>query len=490
MNIGDPMENFQFAAPVTHEFGAFVLVPDLDLYKATVSYFLNSVTDRYNHGITLGKRRFRFWSKPGGLINPETNQVAFEYMLQWKDDIGASKCTYTIKPLFGKGTKTKTGKVLNLPTIGTQIHIQSSYIELEEHINTIWEFRDHIDASRFQHSIDRSKSTIYQMARHIRYHETQEFAMVQMLQKIESESSMMGDSKLVKNMVSGKYDMYKLDHPDLTICGINPKWQHSVKTYRIKNFMKRDPSDPLRHPKLEVFLNSELSDSISLNEFPDLKKDLDDVLIKLLSFIGPIDFVSDTYFDGGKLYKYRYDLPKWDCKKPVEHNTNIDYGNPLGALKVLTFIGLQSEGCTEFSTIHKALGIPLSTLWRHINIWKCEGIIETKRKGVTYVFFKSRSVWSQSKKTLEDMCVRFNIGFKRHWGQLLIDSGVIRNFRDRKKNLKPIKVSSKQKELIIVDDQREASRIIKELRADGLYDSVRLAVRSTKSNLRHSRVIG
>lgn len=484
------MENFQFAAPVTHEFGAFALYPDLDLYNATVSYFINNVTDRYNHGITLGNRRFSFWSKPGGLINPQTNKIAFEYILQWKDTVGASKCTYTIKPLFGAGTKTKKGKVLNLPTIGAQIQIQSSYIELDEHISIIGEFMDHIDASRFKDALDRSRSTIYQMARHVRYHETQEFAMVQMLKRIESESSMMGDSKLVKNMVSGKYDMYILDSPDFNICGIPTKWQHSVKSYRIKNFLKRDISDPLRHPKLEVYLHTDPKEHPTFNEYLDLKKDLDDLIIKLLSFVGPIDFVSDSYFDGGKLYKYRHDLPKWDYNKPVEHDTNVDFGNPLGALKVLAYIGLQSEGCTEFRTIQQSLNIPDSTLWRHINIWKQEGIIETKRKAITYVFFKSKGLWKQSKKTLEDMCVHFNIGFKRHWGQLLIDSGVIRNFRDRKKNLKPANVSTKQKELVIVDDQREAKRLIKELRADGLYDSVRIAVRSTKSNLRHSRVIG
>ncbi|WP_406661562.1 hypothetical protein V7O66_03335 [Methanolobus sp. ZRKC3] len=482
-------KSFNFAAPVTHEFGAFALVPDLDLYNATVSYFVNKVTDRYNHGITLGNRRFRFWSKPGGLINPKTGKQSFEYILQWKDSVGASKCNYTIKPLFGAGTKTKTGKVLNLPTIGAQIHIQSSYIELDEHINIIGEFMDHIDASRFKDAIDRSKSTIYQMARHVRYHETQEFAMVQMLQKIESESSMMGDSKLIKNMVSGKYDMYKLDSPDFSICGIQTKYQHSVKSYRIKNFMKRDPSDPLRHPKLEVFLHSDSKENPSFKEYLDLKKDLDNLLIKLLSFVDPIDFVSDSYFDGGKLYKYRYDLPKWDYNKPVEHDTNIDFSSPRNALKVLAYIGLQSEGCTEFKTIQEATGIPKSSLWRYINIWKCEGIIETKRKAVTHVFFKSKSLWKQSKKTLEDMCVYFKIGFKRHWGQLLIDSGVIRNYRERKKNLKPVKTSTKEKQSIIVDDFRKARSLRKQIKEEGLSDSVRVLIMSNKSNMRHSRVI-
>jgi urate oxidase len=138
-------------------------------------------------------------------------------MLQWTDREGASKCTYTIKPLFGKGMKTKTGKLLNLPSVGVNIHIQSSYIDLDEHFQIIWEFMRYIDADRFQHSIDRSRSIIYQMARHIRYHEKHEHDMVTMLQAIEKESSMLGDSKLVKTLRSGKYDMYKLDNPNFLL---------------------------------------------------------------------------------------------------------------------------------------------------------------------------------------------------------------------------------------------------------------------------------
>ncbi|WP_406659790.1 hypothetical protein V7O66_08025 [Methanolobus sp. ZRKC3] len=481
---------FNFAEPVTHEYGCFLLVPDIDLYNATVSYFVNSVSDPYNHGITLGNRRFKFWSKPGGLINPKTNKPAFEYILQWKDSTGASKCNYTIKPLFGKGTKTKTGKVLNLPTVGTQIHIQSSYIEMNDHFSIVEQFMDHIDASRFKDNIDNSKSTIYQMARHVRYHESQEFAMVQMLQKIESESSMMGDSKLIKNMVSGKYDMYKMDSPDFSICGIPTKWNHSVKSYRIKNFMERDPSDPLRHPKLEVFLHSDGKQNPSINEYLDLKKDLDNLIIKLLSFVDPIDYVSDSYFNGEKLYPYRHELPKWDYKAPVEYDLSFNPGSSINkSLQVLAYVATQSEGCTEFRTIQEATEIPNSTLWRCINHWKCEGILETVRKKVTYVFFKSKGFWKQAREPLENICVALKIGLKRTFGQLLIDTGVIRNYRERKKNIKPVKVSTKQKELIIVDDQREAKKLQRELREMGLLDSVRVALRSNKSNMRYSRVI-
>lgn len=59
----------KFALPVTHEFGCYFHVTDLDFYYAVVSYYSDHVTDRYNHHIRLGDRVFKFWSKQGGLYN-------------------------------------------------------------------------------------------------------------------------------------------------------------------------------------------------------------------------------------------------------------------------------------------------------------------------------------------------------------------------------------------------------------------------------------
>lgn len=281
--------------PVIHEFGAYLLVPYLDLYYSVVNYYLNNVEDRYNHYITdRHGRKFKFWSKPGGLRNPKTNEIAFEYILSWKDDIGASKCHIVVKPLFGPGTKTKTGKILNLPEIGTNVEIQCSYLELHDILDIYEDILKAIGATRFEHSIDYKRSRIFHMARHVRYHERHEPEVVYMLKAIKNNSSMRGDVDLVEKVRSGKYDMYKIDLPSFDVCNIETDFVHSVKSYRIKNFLERTASDPLRHPKLEVFLNSKEHKRIhrkypTLDEFLQIEKDLDRLLASLLNFVGPIE---------------------------------------------------------------------------------------------------------------------------------------------------------------------------------------------------------
>ncbi|SDF85352.1 hypothetical protein SAMN04488589_1531 [Methanolobus vulcani] len=479
----------KFPEPVTHEFGCYFHITDLDFYYAVVSYYSNNVTDGYNHHINIGDRSFKFWSKQGGLYNPKTKKLAFEYMLQWTDKEGASKCTYTIKPLFGAGTKTKTGKILNLPSVGTQIHIQSSYIDLDEHFDIIFELMDFLGAHRFQQKIDRSRSTIYQMARHIRYNEHFEHDIVTMLQAIEHESSMRGDSKLVKTLKSGKYDMYKLDNPDFSTCKIRTLYQHSVKSYRITNFLDRVPEDPLRHPKLEVFLKSDSKQNPSINEFLSLKGDLDKLLFSLLNFVAPLEYVSDNYFDSEKIFDYRYELPEWNYKQDKDKTENIDLGENIKAIKALAFIALQSEGCADFRDIQEQTEIPERSLWRYINHWKSEGILDTARESCTKVFFKTKRLWEKAKDPLINFCTTFNIGFKKIFGHVFVDSGVIRPYKERKKNLKPVKPRHKSTlEPVVVDTYRQAKQLSKEFKELGISRGI--AVRSNHNTMRYSRVFG
>ncbi|NPE31094.1 hypothetical protein HNV12_24690 [Methanococcoides sp. SA1] len=287
--------NQKTVVPVIHEFGAYLLVPDLDLYHSVINYYENKVEDSYNHYITdRHGRKFKFWSKQGGLRNPKTNELAFEYIFSWKDAIGASKCHIVIKPLFGPGTKTKNGNTFNLPEIATNIDVQCSYFEFHEIIDIYEDILKAIDATRFEHSIARDRSRIFRMARHIRYHERHEADVVNMLKAIKNESSMRGDVDLVEKVRSGKYDMYKIDLPSFDVCNIETEFVHSVKSYRIKNFLERTVSDPLKHPKLEVFFNSKEHNRIygkypTIDEFLQIEKDLDRLLASLLNFVGPIE---------------------------------------------------------------------------------------------------------------------------------------------------------------------------------------------------------
>lgn len=486
--------NLEFAEPVLHEFGGFFHYTDLNLYLATVNFRIESPEDPYKHYIELGHRKFKFFSKPGGLINPKTGQVSFEYVLSWKDDIKASKCTFTIKPLFGPGTKTKTGKIFNVPLIGTQVQVQSSFIELHELRDLFELFMLHIDAGRFLPNLDIHLSKVYDGAVHVRYHERHEPAVIKLLQSIEDENNTMGDVKVNKNKEAGKWDMFYLHEPDLSVCGITSKWIHGVKSYRIDNVKKRKSDDPLRHPKFEVFLHKDPDDVPSLAQYLDLKRDMHDVLIKLISLVGPIEYVSDRYFNAEKTFKYRYPLPEWDYERIPQPNAD-DYAlwtHPDKSLSVLAYVANEPQGCTQFKSIHESLGIPKSTLWRHVNHWINEGILERKRKDCSYIFFSSVSLWRAIKEPVMQVCSFLGIGFKRLWGQAILNSGIIKTLRKPKQDKvqKPVKVSSEQKQFIAVDDYRKASELRNELDSDGVGHLFKIGIVSNKSNMRYRRVIG
>ena len=311
--------------PVTHEFEAYLHVPNLNLYHAFVNYYSENVTSRNKYRYSIKDRhgrKFKFWSKQGGLINPKTDKLAFEYAFHWESKDKASKCHITVKPLFGKGTRTKTGKILNLPDVGTNITVQSSYFSLEDILDLYEDILAEIDASRFVDKIDYSRSRIKNLARHVRYHEKHEADVVGLLKAIKSESVMRGDVKIIEDVASGMYKMYKLDIPNFEPCGIKPEFVHNIKSYRIENFLDRDPTDPLRHPKLEVFLNSREHER-NFGKYPTLKdyhaiiRDQDKHIASLMHIVSPkysIEYVPDSYFDPLKQYTIRHELTEWDYK--------------------------------------------------------------------------------------------------------------------------------------------------------------------------------
>jgi len=478
----------KFPEPVTHEFGCHFHVSDLELYNVTDRYYSRNVRNSNDHYVQLGNREFKFWRKRSGLVDPKTKKLAFEHVLHWKDKRNAGKCSYTIKPLFGAGTKTKNGKILNLPSVGTQIHIQSSYIDLDEHYDIIFDFMDFLGVPYLKNKIDRKKSFIYQMARYIRYHERCEHVLVTVLQAIEQGSSMLGDTKLVKIIQSGNYNMYKLDNPNYSVCGLHPQWEQGVKSYRINNFLQRVPEDPLRHPKLEVFLKPKSHKNPSISEYLDLKKDLDRVLYSLLSFLNePIEYVNDSYFNNEKIYEYRYNLPKWNSRNQALAVFHLSPDTNIKAVKVLAYIALESEGCADFRDILESTEIPERTLWRYINHWKMKGLLDTVKEKRTKVFFLSKSLFEQAKQSLITFCSTFSISFKKLPSDVFIDSGVIRPRTSSNKNREPtLPNNSNEKNLIVVDNYRQGRSLLREFKEEGI--NCRVAVLSSHTTKRNSRV--
>jgi hypothetical protein len=87
-----------------------------------------------------------------------------------------------------------------------------------------------------------------------------------------------------------------------------------------------------------------------------------------------------------------------------------------------------------------------------------------------------------------NFCTTFNIGFKKIFGHVFVDSGVIRPYKERKKNLKPSKPRHKSTlEPVVVDTYRQAKQLSKEFKELGISSGI--AVRSNHNTMRYSGVV-
>lgn len=466
----------QTAIPVIHEFGAYIKVDDLNLYKSVVSYFSNlSRHEQREHRITLGNKRFKFWSKQGGLINPETEQRAFEYALHWQSaegtKEGASKCYMLIKPMFGKGTKTINGKTINYPDIGTQIEVETSYYTIEEIQDLVEELLTKLDCERFIDSINMQKSTIKEIAYHVRYHEQHEPDVINVLKALKEQSSTVGDYNSTEKKKRGLFDMYMVSNPALNEFGIHNDFNANVKSYRITDFLDRDLSDPLRHPKLEVFLNPKEyrranEELPKLTDYHKIKKDYYYILASLLNCVDDsIKYVPDSYFSGKK-YNIRYELPEIDIKQMLNENPELELPDNNQALRLLSYVTFSRSGFCAISDMIEHTGIPERTAYRYLNQYIQAGILDKIRADKSYIFFKKKSHMDSIKDGLSKLSRYLNFGYKTLWGYIFKKSDEIKPYHQRHTNYKPLE--DKSNKLIPVATDKDKKRIQDELERLGI----------------------
>jgi hypothetical protein len=104
-----------------------------------------------------------------------------------------------------------------------------------------------------------------------------------------------------------------------------------------------------------------------------------------------------------------------------------------------------NNGSVMYVTLPSELACSLGIKALAFIALQSEGILDSVRHQCTQVFFKTRSLWEAARKPLADLCSVLKIGFKKIFGQYFVDSGVIRPFRERKKNLKQIKSTTSTK---------------------------------------------
>ena len=460
--------------PVTHKVRITLFIPSLMLY-----YLLISVYKAGKPNFKIRDIDFNLWSKKGGFINPKTGETAFEYGLTAVNKNSPSKITIFFKPLFGTGTKTKTGKVNNIAKVGTDIEVNSSYYELEDILEIIDEFLKQIKGERFCSMIDLKEGKILNLERHIRYHEDKEKNVRDVLKIIQELSATIGDYDVRDTVKSGSTLFYKISAPSFESVGFNFSYPFVVKTYRFDAFEKRNKNDALRHPKLEVYLGK-CKKYPSVTEYEIIKNQLDEFLLNLCHFAGleNNDYVEDLYFK--KIFR---DFPvKYRPWKPEGytrlHDTNaalLKESLPLNndnMMRCLFIMSNSENGCITVKDLIKQSKIPERSAWRYIKYFKDKGIIETINEGITTIFFPSRIIWRAVKGAIQILAPFLKFGVVKLYGQFFIKKDLNLTCKEAEELKQLEKFGEINQTPIIVETKEQASKLIKDFKSLKIRRSV------------------
>ncbi|SNQ59803.1 DUF7845 domain-containing protein [Candidatus Methanoperedens nitratireducens] len=445
--------------PVTHKVRLTLFIPTLSLYHLLISIF-ESKREKF----IIQDKEFTLWSKKGGFINPNTGKPAFEYGLSSGDKKSPSKTTVFFKPIFGKGTKTITGKVNNITKIGTDIEVNSSYYDLEDIFKLIHEFLKQISGERFYDMIDTKQGKLLNLERHIRYNQEKEPAVREVLRIIHELAATRGEYDIRDTVDMGNTLFYKIASPTYDFIGFTFLYQVDIKSYRFDAYEDRAKEDALRHPKLEVFIGKS-KEYPTVAEYETVKAQLDEFLLNLCYFAGlkDEDYIEDAYFKKefqDTAIQYR----PWKPEGYTElHDTITEIKGQLPlnndhAMLCLAIIATQENGYITMPYLEKISQIPKRSLWRYLKYYKEKGIIQTTNEGVTSIYFPSRIIWKGVKGAIEQLAQYMDFGIVRRYQQNYIKKDLSKGQQDTnlkiigEVNTEPIAVETKEDAQILSKD--------------------------------------
>lgn len=291
-----------FQKPVTHKVRLYLKFPTLRLYDRFIGVWLAHGNHDVDIDCVYGDTTSGlFKSANGGFISPKTDKMAHNYIVKTASEDNARKFSFVVSPLFGRDTKTTSGKPWRLDYVGTQLDLSCSYYdsldEILDQVRTVFSYLGINPA--FVDELDVDPSNIESCERHFRYHESKEQAVDALINSIRVLGGSSSDSSgnLRWDYRGGKvyYEHVKFNRWDDT--GLPIRYAQALKTYRIKNFEDRDVHDPLYSPKLEAYLASAYGDdSPSLSEWDVVITELDTILQNTAKWLN-ISYVYDGYFN-------------------------------------------------------------------------------------------------------------------------------------------------------------------------------------------------
>lgn len=440
-----PKEPTRNIIPQIHEMELSFPIPDLSLYHQMIAVWgkeqknTDKVGRKYIPFNIQGKD-FRMWSHVGGLKIPGTENLAFEYHLSYQDSKGNQKISYHIHPTFGAGTRTKEGKILNLPK-ATNVKVNSSYFEPKDIFSIFRDFLYQTDSTRFTDMINPEKGRISALAFYVRYNEKKEYLTKMRFETINKYAPTKGVYKFNIERHDGDLFYGKIVPPDWEFCGFQFPFGVGLKSYRIRRFEERVKEDPLRHPKLEVSLTkNETKEYPTINQFDSIKEKLTEFILSVVQWCGikEDDFIEDDYFKKAFEDKYVMIRPWIESEEDRTANEHEKFLNelPIGQEKAMDILAhLSLHEYESLKGISEAVNLSIRQCSRYIDELITKGILDKMVEEQAYIFWKSHNLREKFLEAIRTLSP-FNIpGIGKLWGATQLNPARNELIRDSLKSL-------------------------------------------------------
>lgn len=199
---------------------------------------------------------------------------------------------------------------------GVDCHVIHVNIDYDVGQNILKLIMKSLELDNFWNNQREDMGKIKQYENYIRYNEKYERKIAMILEDMTKVIGFCGSglTKFYRDMEDYNYDLIYLKSNRFGELGFytdQDKWRFAIKTYRSREYRQFETEQPLRHPKLEIFLDDEKKG----RTYPDLKdiKKLQQTINQIFANIikwAKIDdkdsYIRDSYFDNNKFIEIEY----------------------------------------------------------------------------------------------------------------------------------------------------------------------------------------
>lgn len=402
--------------PVTHGSGFYLKYKTLDMYHAFVGlYAKHAGKSNYRGKVDYVIDDWFVSSHMSGFLQPGSDKRAFEYRVHLGDPNvkSAQKFALHISPQYGPDSlawvKNKGIVPITRPFIGTQIEVDCSYYSLDEVFEMIEGVFKTLGINKsYLATYFEDESRMKSVERYVRYPEKHELEVCGVFDDVASLARSDGDSEgrdLWKKS-GGAVTMRKVNINNPEVIGFDEvNFAPQFKSYRIRNHASRAPHDPLHHPKLEVSLDTSLSKTMGVSEFPIKDYDqiidkLDLMLHNLIHWCHITSVVPDPFFEGKRIVcpvEIKKNIMSEVYDRHMNKSVAAIYNSSNRKIQLLQAI---CEGHHVPDDLAETIGVSRKTIYNYKESLVADGILVSSHMNIS---FASRAIEESISNSLEGL---------------------------------------------------------------------------------------